>query len=118
VRRVWRTRAWSIYLHPRNDAVLIGLPCLHVLDISGCAGVMDEGVAALRNLHALNINHCERVTDAGVVALSKLHALKLGQCELVTDDCVAGLRIAGVNVTRCTPTPPGWGVCANVVFSS
>ena len=78
----------------------VKLSKLILLNLDGCKGVTDKGlaeVAKLSKLTILDLGFCDAITDAGlaeVAKLSKLTLLDLTYCRKVTDAGVARVRAA------------------------
>ncbi|MBX3475188.1 MAG: hypothetical protein KF754_12455 [Planctomycetes bacterium] len=70
--------AWYCNLGDRALKVLSGMPRMKQLQLKGCAGITDSGIAhlsKLQHLWMLNISECTRVTDRSVPTLAAIPSL-------------------------------------------
>eukprot|EP01006_Ploeotia_vitrea_P003662 TRINITY_DN113016_c0_g1_i1.p1 TRINITY_DN113016_c0_g1~~TRINITY_DN113016_c0_g1_i1.p1 ORF type:complete len:457 (-),score=3.57 TRINITY_DN113016_c0_g1_i1:74-1423(-) len=70
-----------------EELIILGEKCpnLHSINVEGCTGVTDEGLAALGELklQSLNVSHCRGVSDRGMCCLTNIASLT----ELNIDGC-------------------------------
>ena len=71
---------------------------LKALNMRGCTGITDDGLAHLAGIHTLDMWGCPGITDAGLAHLVGIHTLDMGGCSGITD---AGLaHLSGIHILR------------------
>ncbi len=101
----WEYREGEIFSRIKDLSVLVRIPELRELSLSGCTGLTDIApLAQLANLTSLDLSRCAGVTDVAPLAqLANLTSLDLSWCAGVTD--VAPLaqlaNLTSLNLYEC-----------------
>ncbi|TKY50691.1 F-box/LRR-repeat protein 20 [Spatholobus suberectus] len=89
-------------------------PCLRVLNLCYCPGIIDDGMKAIGEglplLRILNLSHCEKLTDEGLSAVAKgchdLRVLDVSYCKNLTDEGLSAVaegcrELRALDVSYC-----------------
>ena len=79
---------------------MVHLRGIHTLDMDGCTGITDAGLAHLRGIHALNMSCCLGITDAAMEHLCGIHTLMLFGCLQITAAALVQLEGAVIQDDR------------------